>query len=44
MTMKKHNEEEARVCLNCKHKWTTECTLFDELVEDNGSCFMHDWR
>lgn len=24
-------DSDAEVCLNCKHKWKSECTLFDEL-------------
>lgn len=34
-------EDGAEVCFNCKHKWKMLCTLFDELVEDNCTCFMY---
>lgn len=37
-------EEESDSCFNCKHKWQNECTLFDELVEDTGCCYMHHKR
>lgn len=35
-------DSEAEVCLNCRHKWRSECTLFDELIEDNCGCFMFE--
>lgn len=35
-------DSDAEVCLNCKHKWESECTLFDELIEDNCGCFMFE--
>lgn len=28
-------------CLTCKHCWDGDyCSLFDELTEKNGSCYM----
>ena len=32
-------DSEAKICFNCIHKWKSECTLFDELIEDNCGCF-----
>ena len=29
-------------CCDCKHKSYNECILFNELIEDNGSCFMYN--
>lgn len=36
--------KETKSCMNCKHKWQSICVLFDELIEDNCYCFMHDSR
>ena len=33
-------ESEAKVCLNCTHKYGILCALTDELIEDNCSCQM----
>ena len=31
----------SRNCCNCKHMYRGEyCSLFDELIEDNGCCWM----
>lgn len=31
----------SKSCFNCKHCYNKSiCTLFEELVEDNCSCFM----
>lgn len=30
-------------CMNCKHKCRMVCVLFDELIEDNGYCFLHSY-
>ena len=38
--MKSKNEPNS--CLNCKHHWRNMCTLFDDLVENNGCCYMHN--
>ena len=27
-------------CCNCKHECDDVCTLFDELITTNGSCWM----
>ena len=33
----------SRNCLECRYCFNGEvCTLFEELVEENGSCFM--WK
>lgn len=37
-------KSDSKVCFNCKHKWKKLCVLFDELIEDNCSCYMHSQR
>lgn len=35
-------DSESKVCFNCTHKWRNLCTLFDELIDDNCTCFMYN--
>lgn len=31
----------SKCCFDCKHSYNKEyCSLFDELIEENCSCFM----
>ena len=40
----KYIEDDSNVCFNCIHKWSYLCILYDDLIEDNGSCFMFHSR
>lgn len=35
------NMSPCKSCINCRHKYSVICILFDELVEDNDCCSFH---